>query len=395
MPSPIQRREGPRGVSWTVQVRVGRKPNGKPAYKVKTFKLEREAKAYLTAVRTEVDAGTVVLPSKKTLREYVAEWLETAEKGQHAKANTLATYRSFLEVYILPELGDRLLQGLRPAALERLYAELRGRGIAASTIRGAHGALKAGLRRAVRLGLLSSDPTLGAKLPQGDGREMLYLEPEQAASLLTAAAGDYFFPVLAIALATGARPSEYLGLTWPDIDLDGHRLHIRRTLVRVAKRGQAVEQIHTATTKTKGSRRELAITDREVAILRTWKARQGEHRLRAGAMWQDDGTGYTFTDEVGRPLSAQKVGNRLRRLLRQAGLPVVRLYDLRHTNATALFKAGTHPKLVQERLGHSSIRETFDTYSHVIPSMGGDVAETLGSLFLGWMQTGCETGRKP
>ncbi len=360
-------------------------------WRCQTFALEREAKAWRDRLRGELEQGLAVQPTRQTVEEYLLEWLRVASASGHARANTLATYETLVRLYIVPRVGPRPLAELTPLALESMYAELVEGGLAGSTVQRVHSCLRVAVKRALRLRLLAHDPTAGVRVPRAVRREMLYLTAEQASRLLQAAQGEYLFPVLALALATGARPSEYLGLRWADIDLVRERVHIRRALVDV-KRPGARQRVAVEDTKTRGSAREVPVTGREVAVLRSWRARQGEARLAAGELWQG-AAGLellVFTDEVGRPLTLSRVGHHLRRLLAAAELPHVRLYDLRHTCATALLTAGVHPKVVAERLGHSSVMQTLDTYSHVVPRLAGDAAEVLGGLFLGWIQAGCK-----
>lgn len=165
-----------------------------------------------------------------------------------------------------------------------------------------------------------------------------------------------------VALTTGMRQGELLGLRWRDVDLDRAAVQIRGTMQATS------EGLRFAETKTRGSRRQVYLTDRAVDALRQHRKRQAEERLRMGAAWEDND--LVFANQVGKPIPAS---NLLRRsfepLLKRADLPRIRFHDLRHSAATLLLEQGIHPKIVSEMLGHTRISTTLDLYSHVTPTM--------------------------
>ncbi|MCH8919447.1 MAG: site-specific integrase, partial [Chloroflexi bacterium] len=175
-----------------------------------------------------------------------------------------------------------------------------------------------------------------------------------------------------LALNTGMRQAELLGLRWQDVDLDRAVLHVRQQVCRLAG------EWHFSEPKTKAGRRTISLSGTCVAALREHHGRQLEERLRAET-WED--MDLVFANRSGYPLDK---GNLLRRsfapLLERAGLPRVRFHDLRHSCASLLLAEGVHPKVVQEMLGHSTISVTMDTYSHTLPSMGAEAAERLDAL---------------
>ncbi len=158
---------------------------------------------------------------------------------------------------------------------------------------------------------------------------------------------------------TGLRRGEVLGLRWRDVDLE-------RATLSVAK------------SKTASGKRAVALDTETVAALKRWRAQQNAERLQMGADWVD--TGLTFTREDGDRVRESYVSHKFGRLVRQLGLPPIRLHDLRHGWATMALQSGIHPKVVQERLGHSTIAQTLDTYSHVIPGMHAAAAATVAAL---------------
>jgi integrase len=184
--------------------------------------------------------------------------------------------------------------------------------------------------------------------------------------------GDRLYAAWLAAATTGLRRGEVLGLMWTDVDFDKGRLSVRRA--RVSSGGVVV----LSEPKTRRSRRVVALDQTTTAALREHRTRQLEERLAWGAAWVD--TGFVFTREDGTPLHPESLSKMFQWRVRRAGLPRIRFHDLRHTHATLALQAGVHPKVVSERLGHSSIRITLDTYSHAIPAMQEEAAERIAAL---------------
>jgi integrase len=206
--------------------------------------------------------------------------------------------------------------------------------------------------------------------PRIPRHEIAPLSAEQARTVLAAAKGDRHEALYVLALSTGMRLGELLGLRWQDVDIEGGMLQVRQALTRTKARLQLGEP------KSARSRRRIALTPRTVEALRQHRSRQAVERLRLGPTWQD--IGLVFPSEVGTPMDA---GNMLRQsfhpLLDKAGLPRIRFHDLRHTAATLLLQQGVHAKIVSEMLGHSSIGLTLDTYSHVLPDMQQQAVQAM------------------
>jgi integrase len=199
------------------------------------------------------------------------------------------------------------------------------------------------------------------------------LSEAEARTFLKAAkeSGDRFEALYVLAITTGLRRGELLGLSWDDADLEQGTLRVGRALVR--ERGR-----HTlGETKTRRGRRQVNLTPRTVAVLKDHRARQLEQRAERAGMYADHG--LIFSSEIGTPLNPENLVKRsFKPLLKRAGLPEIRFHDLRHTCATLLMGRGVHPKLVQELLGHATIAMTLDTYSHYLPSMGNQASGAMG-----------------
>jgi integrase len=184
---------------------------------------------------------------------------------------------------------------------------------------------------------------------------------------------DHLEALYLVALTTGLRQGELLGLHWDDVDLERGRLVVRRQLQRVKDKGLVEAEPKSAT-----SRRSVSLTPLAIEALGRWRTRQKGDRLLAGERWQV--TPYVFTSTVGGPIEPTNVSHRFRATIERLGFPTIRFHDLRHSCATLLLAAGQHPKLVQELLGHSQNTLTLDTYSHVGPTLHDQVAGAMQTL---------------
>ncbi|HVR88333.1 MAG TPA: tyrosine-type recombinase/integrase [Candidatus Limnocylindria bacterium] len=302
---------------------------------------------------------------------YLERWVEGVRAN--VRPTTHVRYAALLRRHLMPRLGRIALTKLQPTDLTTAYAAMIAGGLAPLTVGQAHRVLGTALRDAERSGLVARNVQRLVRPPRAEHRDMDTLTAEQARTLIVAAASDRLGALYALALDTGAREGELLALRWTDVDFEAGAIHIVRTLQRLPGR------LLFADPKTAASRRAIPLGARALDALRRHRVAQAEERLRVGAAWTD--SGLVFTTEVGTPIDA---GNLLRRthypLLARAGLPRVRFHDLRHTAATLLLTAGTHPSVVAERLGHSTPSLTLNVYSHVTPTMQKEAAATLDAM---------------
>jgi integrase len=272
-----------------------------------------------------------------------------------------------------PTLGRLALMKLDRRHLQSLYAAKLREGLSPTTVRHLHTVIRRALADAVRWGLVTRNVADIVTAPRRARTEIRPLSLDQARAVLAAAEEDRLGALCVVALTSGMREGELLGLRWRDVDLGAGVVAVRSTLYR------ADGGLHLGEPKTARSRRSVHLTGEAVAALRRHRERQVAERLRLGPAWEDND--LVFASEVGRPVERQ---NMLRRsfhpLLRRAGVPRVRFHDLRHSTATLLLGMGVHPKIVSEILGHATVAITLDTYSHVTPAMHRGAAEAMSSL---------------
>jgi integrase len=370
----------PKNNRWYVLVDVPTGPDGKRRRRgVGGFKTKREAKAAEAEALRRIRDGVFVEPNRLTLGTYLTEmWLPSM--ANQVRPTTLGGYRHNVRAYILPRLGNIPLQRLTTARVSAFYGELvasggqHGRPLSPKTVRYVHTTLRRALRDAVADGLVVRNVAAQARPPRARRVEMHTWTAEQVGTFLASAREDRLYPAWLLLATLGLRRGELLGLRWADVNQTTGRIAIRHTLVMVDGKPAMAEP------KTAKGRRSLTLAPDVLEVLRAHRARQAAERLSLGAGYVD--SGLVITTEDGRPMHPETLSGLFVRQAKQAGLPPIRLHDLRHSVASILLAAGTHPKVVSELLGHSSIGLTLDTYSHVIPSLAEEAAGVIAAAVL-------------
>ena len=332
-------------------------------------KTQTEVRAKLKEARQRLDAGAPVNDATMTLASWLEEWIGKALEASDRKRATKDLYAGMARSHLVPLLGGTTLDRLRPSDVEALIVRKREAGLSPSTIRTIYTVLRTALDVAVRDGLVHRNVAMAVKRPAVERTDATYLSVEQAQQLLGALRDDRLESLYRLMLATGLRRGEALALHWRDVDLDAGLARVRWTLSRTSKGLEIGEP------KTERSRRTLPLPRSAVATLDAHRIRQTTERQAAGPAWTD--SGLVFTTEVGTPLEPRNVLRRFDALARRAGLEGVHLHTLRHSAASFLLAAGTHTKVVQEHLGHSSYAITADIYSHVAPAQAREAADRM------------------
>jgi integrase len=288
-----------------------------------------------------------------------------------------STYYGFdihVRCHIVPYIGRLKIHSVTGERLNALYAELAahgsakgGGGLAPATVRRAHVTLHRAFKDAVRWGYLDSNPCEAADPPKLSAHlrpEMKTWTATELATFLAAIKNDDWYPLYHLIAMTGLRRGEALGLRWCDVDLERRELAVRQTVIQLR------DGIHLSTPKSNRSARVVALDERTTSVLAG---------LRAGSERPND----LIFNRAGKPLRPVTVTKRFAVLIREVGVPKIRLHDLRHTHATLALQAGVHPKIVSERLGHSTVAFTLDVYSHAIPHLQTEAASQIADLVLG------------
>lgn len=345
------------------------------------FTSEVEADAELVRLLHALDMGDGLDRTRLTVATYLLErWLPLIE-GNLAPT-TQKTYPQIVRAHILPHIGHLRLEKVDATTLDRLYLKLHreggrgGRPLAPKTVRNVHGVLSAAFTFAVKKGLINRNPVALAETPTaGRSDTAAPWTATELRAFIGAVAEDRLEALWWLIPFTGMRRSEALGLGWDDVDFDRATVAVTHTVVDAI--GGPVRR---RDTKTRRSRRPISLDGVTLGKLRDHRRRQLEERLALGEAYQD--LGLVFCRADGSMLRPTWVSRRFQDLRADAGIRRITLKDLRHVWATLALESGVHPKVVQERLGHSSITMTMDQYSHVIEGLDREAADTVAAVVL-------------
>ncbi len=344
------------------------------------FRTKPEAQTALHEVQQSIVVGRYVAPMHMTLGQYLTEmWLPAIRSS--IRPSTWTSYEAYLRLYVVPRIGDLPLQTITRNQLRILYGELEtngrvrgGGGLKRKTVHNIHITLLKALGDAEEDQLISRNPAVRAHRTGADDRTQVNTwNAQQVRRFLRHVANDRLFALWRLAVATGMRRAEIIGLRWRDVDFAAGQIAVVQTRLK------ANGTTYFAGPKTARSRRTIAIDPVTVDVLRRHRAAQARERLALGPSYEDNDLVFCFAN--GQPLDPDGVTQRFQRHARHARLPVLRFHDLRHTHATLGLMAEVHPKVMQERLGHSSVAFTLDIYSHAIPTMQGEAAQKVAARF--------------
>jgi integrase len=345
--------------------------NGKRLYfygKTASEALEKMRKA-----KEEERKGILATGPKQKLGDYLTSWLETVQRPT-IKKNTYVQYRMMINRHIIPALGQTHLQKLTAPQVQSFYSQKLQDGLSPGTVGVIHAVLHCALENAVKWNLVTRNVSSLVSPPKRSGYEVHTLSPGEAIHLIEAAKETNLEAIIIMAVTTGIRRGELMALRWSDIDLERGMLHIRRTMYRLSGFG-FVEN----TPKTRTSKRRIILPAVVVEALKEHQQRQIQAQKKAGSKWIDKG--LVFPNTHGNFIRPDHMLRKFHQLLDSAKLPYMRFHDLRHSAATILLIKGVHPKVVQDLLGHSTIAMTMDTYSHLLPSMQQDAADSMDDVF--------------
>lgn len=347
---------------------------------------QREAAAWLATVRARARAG-VDVSDRSTVGEFLAHWLETI-RPPVVRVTTWVGYDQVIRDHVLPGLGGVRLATLRPDHVQRLYADLLAVGASVWTVRKVHVCLHRALGQAVLWGLVVRNVAHLASVPARPRGSARSLGPDEAQRVLVAAEGLRVQWVLYLAMVTGARLGEILGLQWADVDWEHGSISLCRQLRRLPRGGG----LQMAPIKTRAGYRLVRLGADGVAALRDQRRRVDQACMLAGDRWREHD--LVFSSSIGTPLEPRRVYTEFQAVLAAAGVARARFHDLRHTSASLALRAGVPAKVVSARLGHSSVGITMDLYSHVMDDVQQAAADLLEDAVrpISLQAVGCSSG---
>ena len=373
------------GNPYYVVIHEGPDPaTGKPRYRWHAAGASRsEAEKLLAEIVKRVHDGDYRAPDKITVGDYLLHrWLPS--KRTRVKPSTANSYERNIRLHINPNIGAIPLQRLQPEDLDELYVKLLtegkrnggGGGLSAKSVRSVHATLQSALSDAARKGTVARNVADVADPPSisRSGRSISVWTGDQLRRFLDAMADHELYPLYPLAATTGMRRGEIAGLPWRNVDLDAARVTVNQQIVSVQYK------LIESDLKTPTSRRSIDLDPRTVAELRRHRRRQLEERMATGQRGDD---GYVFAKPGGSPIHPDLISQTFERAVAKLDLPRIRLHDLRHTHATILLQQNVHPKVVSERLGHSSVAFTMTVYQHVMPGLQAQAASAFETAVFG------------
>ncbi len=363
-----QRKDG----RWCAELVVQITPDGRRQVWRSYGKTRHAVAAALAKALEDRRIGQLVVGDRTTVAEYLRRWMVSVEPTLAPK--TVVEYRRYVERVLCPRLGEVALRRLTGVQLQQLYDTLGREGRSSRYIRMTHAVIRKALQDAVGWGQLAINVARGAKLPRQEIAKQTLWGMSETTRFLEAIAGDPDELVYSLAIASGCRAGEIFGLKWSAVDWATNSITIYRQVQRIAGKGLIIREYP----KTRRSIRTITLPGTIMEALRRQRERVEAWKREAGERWRDHD--LVFPQRNGLPQDNTIVRRKLRRICRELGVTEIRFHDLRHLSASLLIRIGTHVKVIQERLGHSSIQVTMDTYGHLIDSPDREAAEALGSI---------------
>ncbi|GAA1768471.1 tyrosine-type recombinase/integrase [Agromyces humatus] len=368
--------ENPKHGAWAFYLAAGTDPITGKRRQVRQggFASKQAAQKARNEAAVKLDRGTYVAPTRELYGAYILRWLDHHQKtGRGLKASTMVNYRRYVELDIAPSpLGSVPLSEVRRFHVNAFIKQLLDDGRGATTVRRIVAVVQGSLRSAAEENLIDHNPATGLKLPAVSKKELEVWEPAQVGEFLDVAAGHRLSALFELAMFTGMRRGELLGLRWTDVDMTRRAVTVRNNRI------QAGTEIVEAAPKTRAGRRTVDLDDRSSGALVRWRLAQQEEAADWGDAYTE--TGYVFTYEDGQPLRPQYASRLFDKLRVEAGLPKMTFHGQRHENASLMIAAGTDIAIVSKRLGHSSVSITGDICSHLIGSASRHAAESTAAL---------------
>lgn len=375
--------------SWFLTVSIGRGNDGKYIRRTKTVhsRTKKEAESEYAKFRMEVEAGEYVAPQKLTFGAFVEEW-RNKYANKHLGFKTLYTYDSNLKTRILPYFQHLRLEEIKPLHIVNFLDQLeregsrgdkKSGGLTSGTIEIHHRILKNILKRAVEWRIIKRNPVSDVQKPKVHSKEIIpYNEAEVEQMLRALQQEPYHWRVMiTLALTSGLRRSELLGLEWKHLDFSTGVLDVSQTMIHALKGRVIVKQ-----PKTKKSVRKVALPSSMLKELKEYYAYRMQEQNKIGDAWRGGEWSFMFSHADGQPFHHERPYLWFRQFVKKNGFRYIRFHDLRHTSATILINQGVHAKIISERLGHGSITTTMNIYGHALRTADQAAADKFESFFI-------------
>ncbi len=339
-------------------------------------KTKGEVKEKLNEITNEIQNNVFVVESKQTLANWLDVWQETYLED--VKKSSQDRYKSIIKNHIIPALGEIVLSSLKTVTIQKFLNDMKNKKILSEkSVKNIRLVLHKALDSAVENEMIRTNPCTKAKVPSYEEPpvEMRPLKDKEVSEFLKAIEGNPFERLYYVALFTGMRESEIIGLSWDCVDFGTSKIHLYRQL----KRARGGDNTYSFSSLKNKQSRTFTAPLNVMAMLQKVKRQQSEWRLKAGTAWNNEDN-LVFTNELGGHVHTKTVYRQFKRIVADIGLPQVRFHDLRHTYATLALQQGVDAKTVSSNLGHSTVAFTLDKYGHVSEVMQKNGAEKMQRL---------------
>jgi integrase len=381
--------ESGKTIGWRGAVTVGYADDGTLNRRWVSGKTQAETNEKIRALQVDIHTGMLADTDNLTVKAFMERWTEHKDRDG-VKPNTVQSYRDTTKRYITPHIGKVLLEKLRPLDVEHMLTMMRKENKSASMCAYTLRVLKMALRQGVRWQMLPRNAAEAIRPPKVERKELQVWNPGQVATFLDATQAHRMHATFYLALMTGMRRGELLGLKWEDIDFERSRLTVRNNLVEIqgegvpGKKRKGIATVSSrkaslSTPKTKNSRRTIALSAGTLSKLKEHQTRQSVEQTAAAEAWQ--GEGFVFANELGGPTNPDALSSWYQKLVKESGVVRIRFHDMRHTAASLMILRGVPPKTVSERLGHADVAFTLRTYTHLYDEQREEAAFDLSDFF--------------
>jgi len=338
----------------------------------KTIKgTKKQAETEMRKMISEIENGGIVSPSALTVKEWMKTWLNSYKTN--IEETTKIGYQEKIDEYINPYIGHIPIKSLQSLVVQNLINDLKNKGLAPKTIRNFYNILNPAMKKAVELRMIPYNPCEGATLPKLVKFKPKVYDKDQIAEVLEKAKGTDMYLIVVLEFSLGIRRGELCALRWSDIDFENKVLTISKNRVN-GKNGNVIQK----SPKSEAGKRTISFGSNVEDVLKEAKKQYDEAKQTLGRAFQD--SDFVIHKGDGQPYHPDSLTQKWSRFLERNGFEVIRLHDARHSHATALVQSGVNVKVVQERLGHSDVTLTLNTYTHVLPSMDREAANVIDSF---------------
>ncbi|MED4919273.1 tyrosine-type recombinase/integrase [Geobacillus thermodenitrificans] len=338
------------------------------------FRTKTEAKKELLKIKNQVDDGSYFKESTEDFSMFMERWFNTSYK-RTVEITTAKSREYVIRNHIMKYFQHKKINEITTFDIDSFYVDKLDSGYSGAYIRQMHNLLNQAFDQAVRWSLIKVNPVKNAKPPKVKSEEKITWTVDEVNRFLNLIKNSSMEIPYLLAIFTGMRRGEVLGLKWDDVDFENKKIRIKRSLCFVSGKGLIFKE-----PKTKKSKRQISISQHVVNVLKKHKQKQEFQKEKLGTQYQDNNL-IVCTDD-GKPLDPRNLLRQFYRLIEEANVPRISFHDLRHTHATILMQQGENPKVVSERLGHSRVGITLDLYSHVSDDLQEQAAEKFENALL-------------